>query len=184
VVFVPASSAPALIDALAAAGAGRLGDYDRCAWSTPGEGTFRPGAGAHPAIGRVGEVATVAETRIEMMLARDARTAVLTALHHSHPYEQPAFDLLPMAQLPSTRGIGRVGELAIPMTLAAFAEHAAAGLPSTVGGVRVAGDPAQLIRTVAVCGGSGASLIAQARDAVLRCENCRRILIRTAESGL
>src|SRR4051794_25651136 len=64
VVFVPEPDAERLIDALAAAGAGALGDYDRCAWTTAGDGTFRPLAGADPTIGTVGEIARVRETRV------------------------------------------------------------------------------------------------------------------------
>jgi hypothetical protein len=164
-VFVPTAAASVLIDALAAAGAGRLGDYDRCAWSTAGEGTFRAGAAAHPAVGRAGEVTVVAESRVEMVLPRSARADVLLALRRAHPYEEPAFDLLSMVDLTGRRGLGRVGELPAALTLAEFAGLAARALPATVGGVRVAGRPDQMVRTVAVCGGSGSSLIPHARAA-------------------
>lgn len=165
VVFVPHSDAQRLLDALAEAGAGRLGDYDRCAWSAEGTGTFRPLAGARPAIGRVGDVERVAETRIEMVVPQSARTAVVTALRAVHPYEEPAFDLLAQSPLPSRRGTGRIGELSAPMTLREFTAHAASVLPQTVWGVRAAGDPERLVRTVAVCGGSGGGLAEQARRA-------------------
>jgi putative NIF3 family GTP cyclohydrolase 1 type 2 len=90
---------------------------------------------------------------------------VITALRVVHPYEEPAFDVLQQAPLPSRRGTGRVGELPAAITLREFTEHAAAVLPATVWGVRAAGDPEQDVRTVAVCGGSGGSLIEQARSA-------------------
>jgi dinuclear metal center YbgI/SA1388 family protein len=163
VVFVPSAAAPVLIDALAAAGAGRLGAYDRCAWTAAGEGTFRARAGAHPAIGEVGEITVVTETRVEMVVPASQRSAVLRALHQAHPYEQPAFDLVAMVGLPSTRGLGRIGELDADLTLAEFTEHAARVLPPTAWGVRAAGIPDQRIRTVAVCGGAGSSLIDAAR---------------------
>lgn len=165
VVFVPAGAAGAVIDALAEAGAGRLGDYDRCAWTSDGTGTFRPLDGAQPAIGAVGAVEHVDETRIEMVVPRHARTAVISALRSAHPYEEPAFDLLLQAPLPSRRGTGRVGRLPGPMTLAQFTTHAAKMLPSTAWGVRAAGDPNRMISKVAVCGGSGGSLTEQARAA-------------------
>jgi len=70
VTFVPAADADRVVDALAAAGAGEIGDYRRCAWTAQGTGTFLPGAGARPAIGQPGQVETVAETRVEMVLPR------------------------------------------------------------------------------------------------------------------
>ncbi|WP_375498535.1 Nif3-like dinuclear metal center hexameric protein [uncultured Jatrophihabitans sp.] len=163
VVFVPHADAEALIAALAAAGAGRLGDYDHCAWTTSGEGRFRPQPGAHPAIGLVGELERVPETRVEMVVPRPARADVVAALRTVHPYEEPAFDLLAQAPLPSRRGTGRIGELAATTSLAAFTRHVAAVLPATVWGVRAAGDPDRPVRTVAVCGGAGGSLADEAR---------------------
>jgi dinuclear metal center YbgI/SA1388 family protein len=165
VVFVPRLEAQALIDVLAAAGAGSIGDYDRCAWTADGIGTFRPGAGAVPTIGEVGTIAEVPETRIEMVVPRAYRAAVITALRAAHPYEEPAFDLLAMAEVPGRRGTGRVGQLASSLSLAAFAELVAQALPVTTWGIRVAGDVHRPVQTVAVCGGAGGSLIDRARRA-------------------
>lgn len=163
VVFVPSTHAISLIDALAAAGAGHIGDYDRCAWSAAGTGTFRPLAGAHPAIGTVGETETLEETRVEMVVPPGLRAAVVAAMRAAHPYEEPAFDLLLQAPHPTGRGTGRVGELDREMTLREFTGHAAAVLPATAWGVRAAGDPDRRVRTVAVCGGSGGGYAAAAR---------------------
>ena len=165
VVFVPTAEAQRLIDALAAAGAGALGNYDRCAWTTQGTGTFRPLGGATPAVGEVGRVEQVDETRVEMVVPAARRAAVIAALRATHPYEEPAFDLLAQSPLPSRRGTGRVGELAAAVPLREFVRHAAEALPSTVWGVRAAGDPDRTVRTVAVCGGSGGSLAEAARAA-------------------
>jgi dinuclear metal center YbgI/SA1388 family protein len=165
VVYVPAPDAQRLLDALAAAGAGAIGDYDRCAWTTDGVGTFRPLAGAHPSIGRVGEVEQVAETRIEMVVPPRRRSAVVQALRATHPYEEPAFDLLAGIPIPGRRGTGRIGVLAEAVTLRDFVERAAAALPATAWGVRAAGDPGRPVQTVAVCGGSGGSLAEDARRA-------------------
>ena len=164
-VYVPADGAQALIDALAAAGAGAVGDYERCAWLVEGEGTFRPRPGAHPAVGEVGAITRLSEARIEMAVPRGRRSAVLAALRAAHPYETPAFDLVEAIAPPSSAGLGRVGRLQAPMTLRQFAAHAARVLPGTAWGVRAGGDPDGLISTVAVCGGSGGSLIGAAQDA-------------------
>lgn len=165
VAFVPVADAEKLIDALAAAGAGALGDYDRCAWSTEGVGTFRPLPGANPTIGSVGSVEHVDETRVEMVVPPSRRAEVVAALRATHPYEEPAFDLLAGVPLTTSRGIGRLGELPAPMTLREFTTHAAATLPATAWGVRASGDPDRVIRTVAVCGGSGGPLAESARRA-------------------
>jgi dinuclear metal center YbgI/SA1388 family protein len=165
VVFVPHEAADRLIDALAAAGAGRLGDYERCAWTTQGTGTFRPLAGANPAVGTVGDIELVPETRVEMIVPAGSRPGVVAALRAAHPYEEPAFDLLPVVPLPGPRGGGRIGELPEAVPLAEFVARAAAVLPPTAWGVRAAGDPQRLVRTVAVCGGSGGSYVEDARRA-------------------
>jgi dinuclear metal center YbgI/SA1388 family protein len=162
VVFVPAADAEKLIDALSAAGAGELGDYSRCAWTTAGVGTFVAGPGARPAIGVAGEVTVVDETRVEMVFARAARDEVVHALRAAHPYEEPAFDVVELASWPGDVGTGRVGELATVTTLGSFAELVGSALPSTAGGGRVAGDLSRVVRRVAVCGGAGDAYLRQA----------------------
>lgn len=165
VVFVPAGDAERLVDALAAAGAGALGEYTRCAWTSTGEGTFTPGADAHPAIGRPGEVARVVEARVEMVAPRRGRAAVVAAMRAAHPYEEPAFDVLELARWDGATGTGRVGHLPEPLALHAFAERVAAVLPATAQGIRYAGPADAPVRTVAVVGGSGDSLFDAVRAA-------------------
>ena len=159
VVLVPAEHAEAVRTAVTAAGAGAIGDYDSCTWSTEGEGRFRPLAGASPAIGTVGELEVVPEVRVESVLPRSRRTAVVQALLAAHPYEEPAYDVVPLADPgTSTTGTGRVGTVA-ETTLEEFAGRVAAALPATAHGVRVAGDPGRVVRRVAVCGGAGDFLL-------------------------
>lgn len=155
-VYVPAADRERLIEACAQAGAGTIGEYDRCAYATRGEGTFRPGAGANPHIGRPGEIERVAEDRVEMVLPVNRRRAVGQALLAAHPYEEPAYDFTEIAQIRGATGLGRVGEVPAT-TLARFADHVSARLPATRSGVRFAGDLARPVRTVAVVGGSGGS---------------------------
>jgi dinuclear metal center YbgI/SA1388 family protein len=165
VVYVPVAETEAMIDALAAAGAGRIGDYERAAWSSIGVGTFRPLAGANPTVGQVGEIERVEESRVEMVLPRHRRRAVIEALRAAHSYEEPAFDVFELAALPSDLGGGRVGVLAQPMSLSAFAESVAKALPATEHGVRVAGDPERIVESVAVVGGAGDSEFDRVRAA-------------------
>ncbi|MCV2393812.1 Nif3-like dinuclear metal center hexameric protein [Actinotalea sp. M2MS4P-6] len=158
VVFVPVSHSEAVLDAMAAAGAGNQGAYSRAAFRVEGTGTFLPGADARPAIGTPGTIESVAEHRLEMIAPRSARAAVLRAMLAAHPYEEVAFDVIELAVPPAGIGTGRVGELAGPTTLRAFAQKVVDGLPHTEHGVRVAGDPDATVRTVAVVGGAGDSL--------------------------
>jgi dinuclear metal center YbgI/SA1388 family protein len=165
VVYVPVGETQAMIDALAEAGAGQIGDYDRAAWSSTGEGTFRPLDGANPTIGTVGEIERVVEDRLEMVLPRSRRRAVVEALKQAHSYEEPAFDVFEMASLPSNRGGGRIGVLREPLKLSEFAALVAERLPRTEHGVRVSGDPERLIEKVAVVGGAGDSEFERVRRA-------------------
>jgi hypothetical protein len=82
-------------DAVFAAGAGWIGDYSRCSWSTLGQGTFRGGEGTSPAVGETGRDETVTEYRVETVVPDDRLAAVLDALRRAHPYEEPAFDVYP-----------------------------------------------------------------------------------------
>lgn len=159
VTFVPVADADAVRAALHEAGAGRLGDYDSASFTSTGQGRFRPLAGATPTIGTVGTAEVVDEVRIEVVAPRARRTAVVRALLAAHPYEEPAFDVVPLAD-PGTAatGTGRTGTVA-PTTLEAFAARVAAALPVTAHGVRVAGDPQRQVRRVAVCGGAGDFLL-------------------------
>ena len=159
VVFVPVDDADRLRAALADAGAGRVGDYDHASFSAPGTGRFRPLEGANPTVGSVGAVETVAEERVEVVLPRRRRAAVVGAMLAAHPYETPAYDVLELAD-PGTAGTGtgRIGDVA-PATLAEFARTVAAALPATAQGVRVAGDPERPVRRVALCGGAGDFLL-------------------------
>lgn len=165
VVFVPATHAERLVDALSAAGAGALGEYTRCAWTSTGEGTFTPSEAADPAIGQPGVAARVVEARVEMVAPRHLRASVVAAMREAHPYEEPAFDVLELATWPGATGTGRVGRLPAPTTLAAFAQSVADAVPATAQGVRFAGDPSGAVRTVAVVGGSGDSFFDVVRAA-------------------
>lgn len=159
VVFVPHADADRVREALHAAGAGAVGDYDRASFSAPGQGRFRPLDGATPHIGAVGETEVVEEVRVEAVLPRGRRAAVVRALLDAHPYEEPAFHVTELADPGVTlTGTGRIGHVP-EQSLAEFADRVAAALPATAQGVRVAGDPDRVVRRVAVCGGAGDFLL-------------------------
>jgi hypothetical protein len=96
VVFVPPEALDAVRDALFAAGAGRIGDYERCSWYAEGTGTFVGGEGSEPTVGEKGREERVQELRLETVYPEERETEVVAALRAAHPYEEPAFDLYPL----------------------------------------------------------------------------------------
>jgi hypothetical protein len=96
VVFVPAEALDAVRDAVFSAGAGRIGDYERCSWYTEGTGTFFGGEGADPTVGEPGQEERVPELRLETVFPEGRQEEVVAALRSAHPYEEPAFDVYPL----------------------------------------------------------------------------------------
>lgn len=92
--YVPESHLDIVKSAVFAAGAGQIGDYEACCWQVKGIGQFRPKQGAQPFVGQVGTLEQLEEWRVEMVLADQYLSAVITALRHAHPYEEPAFDVM------------------------------------------------------------------------------------------
>jgi hypothetical protein len=111
VVFVPEDALDVVRDALFGAGAGRIGEYERCSWYTAGTGTFLPGEGASPAIGEPGREERAPELRLETVYPAGLETEVVAALVEAHPYEEPAFDLYPRANVEPGLTAGVVGRL-------------------------------------------------------------------------
>jgi hypothetical protein len=93
VVFVPADALDAVRDAVFAAGAGRIGEYERCSWYTEGTGTFLGGDASSPTIGERGVEERVPELRLETVFPAERQDEVIGALRAAHPYEEPAFDV-------------------------------------------------------------------------------------------
>ena len=157
--FVPEDDADLVRKALFAAGAGVIGEYEHCSWSVGGQGTFFGGETTSPVAGAAGRDETVNELRLEVVFPRRLRRRVTGAYVAAHPYEEPAFDIVPLENEVASLGLGRLGVLPAPATLAALAADVAAvlRLPS----VRYAGDGAREVRRVAVLPGSGAEAIAR-----------------------
>jgi dinuclear metal center YbgI/SA1388 family protein len=159
VTFVPPEALEAVLDALAAAGAGVIGDYERCSFRVRGTGTFRPTDAATPYSGQVGEDAAEGEFRVEVEVPRARAGAAVRALLAAHPYEEVAYDLYPTLAGAEV-GFGRVGRLPRPLTLRALAARIRDELPAPH--TRFAGDPDRTVRTVAAVGGSGDALVGAA----------------------
>lgn len=162
-VFVPASQLDRLRWAMAEAGAGEIGAYTQCSFTTEGTGSFLPGKSANPHIGSVGELEFVSEVRLEMVLPRSQLGAVEAAIMKVHPYEKPAFDVYPLLISEvnpnnlTAGGLGRIGYLKPALTLDKFCQLLKRLF--SVNPLRVSGDPRRLISKVALCSGNGKSLI-------------------------
>ena len=159
-VFVPLEAAERVRTALAKAGAGRIGDYANCSFTSDGEGRFQALEGAKPFAGEVGELHMEPEQKIEVVFPQSIKTKVLKAMLNSHPYEEPAYDFYTLDLETNVQGLGRVGKLAEPMTLKQFAQFVKQQL--NVPAVRVVGDAERLVQKVAVVGGAGNSYVRQA----------------------
>jgi hypothetical protein len=109
VFFVPVDDTGPVLEAVLAAGGGRVGHYADCAFVCSGTGQFRPLPGSIPTFGEIGELSKVEENRVELVLPRSCRTAVVTALLASHPYEQPAWSILENAVVTIADPPGRSG---------------------------------------------------------------------------
>ena len=92
--YVPVTHVEAVKQAMFVAGAGRIGDYDCCAWQVLGVGQFRPLAGAKPFIGQIDQIEQVAEYKVEMVCEESVLLSAINALKANHPYQQPAYDVI------------------------------------------------------------------------------------------
>ncbi|MEM6327637.1 MAG: Nif3-like dinuclear metal center hexameric protein [Bacteroidota bacterium] len=160
VVFAPQSHAEAVRRAMAEAGAGHIGDYTNCSFSSDGTGRFRPGAGADPHVGHRGGVHAEPEERIEVLVERWALGRVIGAMEAAHPYEEVAFDVYAVENTHRTIGYGAVGALPETLRLGAFLDQVAKRLGAE--SLRYAAEADATISRVAVCGGSGMSFFGAA----------------------
>lgn len=161
--FVPEDDFEAVRSAIAGAGAGVIGEYDSCAFTTNGTGYFRPSQEANPHLGEADRLESVAEVRIEAQLPLWRRGAVLAALEEAHPYEEVAYFIEPLDQETREVGLGAIGELEEAEPLSAFLDRVASALDTPT--LRYVGDDERSVRRVAVCGGSGSDFLGLARKA-------------------
>lgn len=159
-VFVPRGHADAVRDAMFAAGAGHVGNYDECSFNTEGTGTFRAGEGTTPFVGKKGERHGEAEVRVEVLCPAMLENTVVRALRVAHPYEEAAYDLYPLANTHQGIGSGLLGEWDEPIAEAVLLEKLKSVFGTTV--IRHTSFTGKPIRRVALCGGSGAFLIGKA----------------------
>jgi len=160
VVFVPDSHLDKVREALGEAGAGYIGNYSHCTFAAPGEGTFRPGAGTSPFIGKCGELAKVGEHRLETIIDGPRLGTVIDAVKKAHPYEEVAYDVYPLHLPHREYGFGRWGGLSCPLAVKDVANRVKEVLKLPT--VRLAGNAEKRVKRVAVVSGSGGSLLLKA----------------------
>ena len=160
VVFVPESHAEKVRIAMSEAGAGYIGNYSHCTFQTKGVGTFLPLAATNPFIGEEGKLEFVNESRIETIMPAELHSRVIHAMLAAHPYEEVAYDEYLLLNKGASCGLGRIGRLVEAITLGEFIDKVKLSLG--VNSIKVVGSAHTVISQVAVCGGSGASLIKNA----------------------
>lgn len=162
VTFVPESHLAALRSAVCEAGAGVIGRYTYCTFSAPGKGTFLPAENAQPFSGEKGRINEENELRFEVILLEARLDRVLAAMKAAHPYEEAAYDIIPLANRDPSVGLGVRGELPEAVSLETFAEtvRRTLGVPH----VRVVGEAGKRVRLVGVLGGGGGEVAGIPRD--------------------
>lgn len=153
VVYVPQGHEAQVMEAMFAAGAGHIGDYDRCSFRSAGTGTFRGGKGSDPFIGTSGIFEEAQELRLETVVPVSLQERVVARMMKAHPYEEVAYDLIPLANPRQDIGLGRIGTLEQGMPLHDFAQQVKQALGLSA--LRIVGDTHRVVSKIAVCGGSG-----------------------------
>lgn len=158
--YVPEAQLPAVRQALFDAGAGHVGAYDHCSFTSSGTGTFRAGEGADPWVGRIGEDHAEPEQRLEVVFPDRLAARVLAALRAAHPYEEVAYGILRTENPTPGVGAGLLGRLPDTLTETQLLDLARDRCRTPC--IRHTPLTGRTIRTVALCGGAGAALIADA----------------------
>lgn len=160
VTFVPVGHHNTLLNALFAAGAGNIGNYDSCSFNTEGTGTFRGNDQSQPFVGKANELSCEPEMRLETVFEIANESAILAALKANHPYEEVAFDVFRIDNKHPQIGSGLVGELKEPMEQVEFLTHVKKTFHAQV--LKYTHFSSKTIKKVAVCGGSGRFLLKNA----------------------
>ncbi|WP_432664611.1 Nif3-like dinuclear metal center hexameric protein [Wukongibacter baidiensis] len=156
-VFVPENSIEDVREAISLAGAGNIGNYSHCTFQSKGVGTFKPLQGADPYIGEINRLEKVDEYRLETIVPGNKLSSVLDDMLKAHPYEEAAYDVIPLENNIESLGIGRIGELATQKTLKDFALEVKNVLSAD--SVKVIGNEQQAVKKIGICTGSGSEYI-------------------------
>lgn len=158
-VGVPQASLAKLEDAIFNAGAGKIVPYEKCAYRSFGQGSFKPLVGANPAIGEIDKISYVEEVKFETIVRRSQINDVVDAIGKAHPYELPAIDIFALQKCEASHALGRMGELPAPMQRIQFAEYLKQKLSLRT--VKLCNSTNNSIRRVAIITGAGMDFIDQ-----------------------
>lgn len=161
--FVPTADAKKTRDAIFAAGAGKIGEYADCAFQTEGSGTFTPSSNANPTLGFPNHPEQVDESRIEVIVPNYLSNQVISALKKSHPYEEVAYYLQLLENVNQEVGAGMIGELENPIEAEEFLDLLKNNMNLKF--IKHTKFISRKIQKVAVCGGAGIFLLADAKRA-------------------
>ncbi|RLQ98198.1 Nif3-like dinuclear metal center hexameric protein [Falsibacillus albus] len=161
VVYVPSEAEGAVLEALGRAGAGAIGDYSHCSFSSNGTGRFLPGKDSNPYIGTQGKLEEVEESKIETIFPEHLEKKVIFAMLKAHPYEEVAYDIYQLENSGAELGLGRIGELENEMSLRDFSLYVKKVF--NLEGLRVVGEMESKVKKVAVLGGDGNKYFSQAK---------------------
>ncbi|WP_394975671.1 Nif3-like dinuclear metal center hexameric protein [uncultured Croceitalea sp.] len=163
VTYVPKPSINSLKDALFEAGAGTIGNYSNCSFSTEGTGTFKAGENANPVIGKIGETHSEDEIQLNLTFHSQDESKILGALFKNHPYEEVAYEIIALENSNQNIGMGMIGELEHSIDEKEFLTHIKTKMYAK--GIRHSSFLEKKITKVAVLGGSGAFAIGAAKAA-------------------
>jgi len=161
--YAPKDNAEEVRLSLFQAGAGNIGNYDNCSYNTEGFGTYRGNEDSNPSIGIKGELHTEKETFISVIFEKHNEKSILTALFNAHPYEEVAYDIVPLDNVNQEIGIGMIGELTEEKSEQEFLQFVKTTMKAK--GIRHSKLLNLPIRKVAVLGGSGSFAIENAIQA-------------------
>jgi dinuclear metal center YbgI/SA1388 family protein len=160
ITFCPAENAEAVRNAVFDAGAGTIGNYNECSFNTSGIGTFKALKGADPHIGEIGKRFSGEEIKMEFIYRSFQESKVITSLLKAHPYEEVAYDLVPLTNADKEMGAGMIGELPAEMAEMDFLQHLKSAM--NTGCIRYTSLNGKKVKKIAVCGGSGSFLLNEA----------------------
>lgn len=161
VTYAPTAYAETVLKALFEAGAGQIGDYAECSFSSVGRGTYKPSDEANPFEGRAGVQSNVEECKLEVVFSQEKTTNILSKLKEVHPYEEVAYELYALMNENQSLGSGMVGELENSMSEAEFLNYIKTNF--NVPMIRHTKMLNKVISKVAFCGGSGSFLLSEAK---------------------
>lgn len=162
VTFIPVADTEAVMEAIHAAGAGNIGNYNDCSFRLTGKGYYRPNEQASPVQGRAGKLEEVPENRIEVIYPGYLKGAILNSLKQAHPYEEVAHFITNLENSNQEVGSGMIGNLPVEMTANEFLYYLKDKMELHT--IRYTEKKNARIRKVAVCGGAGSFLLSKAKS--------------------